>query len=158
MTAEQQRAWLSLHRQALRSLPDLDDATRADLVSRIDAARAEISQEIFEPLKREILEYFSESVEDEAAAMHSLRNLALLHRDDNSVLNDGAFEVKRIAIIELDQMGSYIPVCTRNVFLKYYTQAEGQQLHSWSDPARRPHPHALLDAVRPPLTPSSSTT
>ena len=28
--------------------------------------------------------------------------------------------------------GEYIPVCTRNVFLKYYSPSEEQQLHFWS--------------------------
>ena len=39
--------------------------------------------------------------------------------------------MKRAAILEHDRRGSYIPVCTRNVFLKYYTDAEGQQIHFW---------------------------
>ena len=153
MTAEQQRAWLALHRDALRSLPDLDDDVRADLVARIDAASADISQEVFAPLQRKVLEHFSESAEEDADTMHSLRNLALLLRDDNSALNDGAFEVKRIEIIKRDQNGSYIPVCTRNVFLKYYTQVEGQQLHFWGLKDREAYFVAMLDQVRPYLDP-----
>ena len=65
------------------------------------------------------------------ATIDAITNLALLDRDDNSVLSNAVFEVKRRHIIELDRGGSYIPVCTRNVFLKYYTDAGAQQLHFW---------------------------
>ena len=47
-------------------------------------------------------------------------------------------------IIELDRKGEHIPVCTRQVFLKYYTDAASQQLHFWSAADRR----AYLDAMR----------
>jgi hypothetical protein len=149
MKAEQQRQWLCLHRDALGSLQDLDDDARADLLARIDAARADISQEVFDPLKRELLELFSETDEDDAASMHAISNLALLDRDDNSALNNGAFEVKRRAIIKLDMAGSYIPVCTRNVFLKYYTRAQGQQLHFWGALDREGYLKNLLEKVGP---------
>ncbi len=42
------------------------------------------------------------------------------------------FAVKRAEILERDRRGSYIPVCTRNVFLKYYTPADEHQMHFWS--------------------------
>lgn len=149
MTAEQQRQWLGLHRDALGSLQDLDGDARADLLARIDGALADISQEVFDPLKRELLELFSETDEEDAASMHAISNLALLHRDDNSALNNSAFEVKRRAIIELDMAGSYIPVCTRNVFLKYYTHVEGQQLHFWGALDREGYLNNLIDKVGP---------
>ena len=42
------------------------------------------------------------------------------------------FAVKRAVILRRDMDGEYIPVCTRNVFLKYYSPPEEQQLHFWS--------------------------
>lgn len=149
MTAELQRQWLGMHRDALGSLKDLDDDFRAGLLSRIDLARADVSQEVFDPLKRELLELFSEADEKDEASMHAISNLALLQRDDNSALNNSAFEVKRRAIIDLDMAGSYIPVCTRNVFLKYYTPSEGQQLHYWGAADREGYLNNLLDKVGP---------
>ena len=64
---------------------------------------------------------------------HSIRNLALLPKDANSILSNSVFEVKRQKLIELDREGKYVPVCTRNVFLKYYAEADAQQPHFWSD-------------------------
>jgi hypothetical protein len=46
------------------------------------------------------------------------------------------FAVKRAEIIRMDQSGAYIPVCTRNAFLKYYTADPDQQMHFWSDADR----------------------
>ena len=35
--------------------------------------------------------------------------------------------------LHLDRKGSYIPPCTRNVLLKYYTDDADQQIHMWGD-------------------------
>ena len=64
--------------------------------------------------------------------MHSIANLALLDGGDNSALSNSVFAVKRREILGGTTQGSYIPVCTRNVFLKYYTPAGDQQIHFWS--------------------------
>jgi hypothetical protein len=47
------------------------------------------------------------------------------------------FEVKRQLVLGLDRKGSYIPICTRNVFLKYYTERRAQQLTFWSPQDRQ---------------------
>ena len=62
---------------------------------------------------------------------HSLSNLALLGQSDNSALNNSTFDVKRNKILEMDKTSEYIPVCTRRVFLKYYTPSEAHQVHFW---------------------------
>ena len=54
----------------------------------------------------------------------------------------GQFSIS--ANIDMDKKGDYIPVATRNVFLKYYTQASGQQIHFWS----RDDKKAYLDAIQ----------
>ncbi len=62
---------------------------------------------------------------------HSLANLALLEHSNNSALSNSTFDVKRNRIIEIDKTNAYIPVCTRHVFLKYYTPSEFNQMHFW---------------------------
>ncbi len=76
--------------------------------------------------------------------MHVIDNLALLDSRDNSALSNSVFEVKRLEILRRDRVGSYIPVCTRNVFLKYYTDEGAQQVHFWGASDRR----AYLEAFR----------
>lgn len=47
----------------------------------------------------------------------------------------------------MDKDGSYIPPCTRNVFLKYFTGADAQQAHFWSPQDRDAYLDAILDHV-----------
>ncbi len=157
-TVEQWTSWLKEHLEALEVL-DLSSEQRADLEARIEGALPSINSDSFDALHLELVELFSDSTDpDEAegptSADHdeidSIANLALLSRDDNSVLNNSVFEVKRRHMIELDQRGSYIPVCTRNVFLKYYdTSAAAQQIHFWGRRDRE----AYLTALRAKLQP-----
>ena len=68
---------------------------------------------------------------DHAVRLHGIGNLALLERRDNSLLGNAAFEDKRRQIIALDRAGRFIPVCTRHVFLKYYS-ADAEPMNDWT--------------------------
>jgi hypothetical protein len=157
-TVEQWTAWLNEHRVALDAL-ELSADERQSLDDRIEAALPTISSDTFEPLHREIVALFTAKGDSEEEGgpeaadrdeTDSIANLALLSRDDNSVLSNSVFEVKRRHLIDLDQAGSYIPVCTRNVFLKYYDKSPGaRQLHFWGPRDRE----AYLEAMRATLSP-----
>ena len=56
-------------------------------------------------------------------------------------------------MIRRDKEGSYIPACTRNVFLKYYTESGNQQLHFWSAADRHAYLGAIQKVVGPYLQP-----
>lgn len=131
-SVEQWCEWLRQHRDALAGLPTVGADQRADLEARIDAALPTIGLEKFQDLESELRALFSAGDPDGSAEKHAISNLALLEKDDNSLLNNAVFEVKRQRILALDRAGSYIPPCTRNVFLKYYTPGRAQQLHFWS--------------------------
>ena len=55
--------------------------------------------------------------------MHTIENLALLSGKDNSSLNNAIFPVKSKKIFQLEKEGSFIPQCTKNVFLKVYSKS-----------------------------------
>ncbi|MFY1614710.1 DUF262 domain-containing protein [Micromonospora sp. WMMD736] len=145
--AVQWREWLRLHRDALASLPTIEEMQRADLTTRIDAAMANVSAEVFVPLEQEVSALFSRAGEGED--INVISNLALLSNGDNSALSNSVFEVKRRHVLERDRAGSYIPVCTRNVFLKYYTEAEGQQIHFWGTHDREGYLAAMTEHIAP---------
>lgn len=132
ITVEQWSEWLRQHRDALAEFPELDEPRRTDIEARINAALPVITLQKFQELEKELRAVLSVDDPDGATAEHAISNLALLEKDDNSSLNNAVFEVKRQRILELDRKGSYIPICTRNVFLKYYTAGRAQQLHFWS--------------------------
>jgi hypothetical protein len=96
---------------------------------------------------------FSPTDEPADGETHSIANLALLEQGVNSALNNSVFEVKRREIIQRDKDGSYIPACTRYVFLKYYTENGDQQLQFWSAEDRQAYLRAIVEAVRPYLQP-----
>lgn len=64
--------------------------------------------------------------------INSLRNLALLDKNTNDTYKDDIFIIKRDYIINNDKKGKFIPICTRNAFLKYYSK-NIQQVVCWSE-------------------------
>jgi hypothetical protein len=154
-TEEQWASWLKHHRDALEAMPHGDGDQHRPLTDRIDTVLEQfeghqpITGRTFHELERELGEIFApkstnESAQDDIQSIHSISNLALLDCGTNSVLSNSVFEVKRRHVLERDRAGSYIPVCTRNVFLKYYTVEGAQQIHFWGAPDRT----AYLAAMR----------
>jgi len=151
--AEQWKEWLRLHREALLDLPTVDETQRSALLARVDDVLARIVaggdqlRQAFGDIARDVTAAFTSSDASTAAtshSVHSVTNLALLTSGANSALNNAVFEVKRRRIIDLDRRGAYIPVCTRQVFLKYYTDADAQQVHFWSTQDREAYLRAIL--------------
>jgi hypothetical protein len=86
-------------------------------------------ENLFEHIKAEIKD-------DYGIDLHCIDNLALLDKETNSSLSNAFFDVKRSIIINRDRNGDFIPACTRNVFLKYYSN-DPSQIHYWSETDRR---------------------
>lgn len=153
---KQWKAWLEAHMQALYAL-STEQGVRDDLVRDIKTALQEIDKatnfgQTFQSLADRVIAVFSEHTESEISSsnndVHSISNLALLSRDDNSALSNAVFEVKRQKILELDRRGDYIPPCTRNVFLKYYTGADAQQIHFWSPQDKESYLNAIVSILK----------
>lgn len=89
-----------------------------ELKTKIDELlnQKKIEDEEFNKIQEEIFKAFSGNFN-----MDLISNMALLSKRDNSVLNNSIFPSKRDKIIELDKKGSFIPIGTKNVFLKYYS-------------------------------------
>lgn len=149
-TVQQWLEWLRLHRDALSSLPNIPQADRLMLEKRIDEALPDLTEEKFRELELELAQYFEPDGAGTAESdLHSIANLALLDSRDNSALSNSWFEVKRLEVLKRDRTGSYIPVCTRNVFLKYYTGERAQQVHYWSMQDREAYFTAIEREVGP---------
>jgi len=73
----------------------------------------------FNRIKEKIEDFFSM----EEKEMHSIENLALLSSADNSSLNNAIFPIKCKRLFQLEKEGSFIPECTKNVFLKNYSKS-----------------------------------
>ena len=149
---EARKRWLLDHKKALESFSNEDFS---DLISQIDDLVSKIEDsndkankgDIFNPLFENIVSKLSENGETEE--IHTLDNLALLSVTNNSTLNNSTFDVKRNKIIEMDKTIDYIPVCTRRVFLKYYTGSENNQLHFWGKADRKAYIANMNEVLTP---------
>lgn len=158
--AEQWKTWLQLHRRGIDALPARTNEENADLLARIDSviesidAREEKLEGRFRKLEDEILAAFAANGDPVIGDdVHLLPNLALLDRGHNSALGNSVFEVKRQEILRLDRAGSYIPPCTRNIFLKYYTDDADQQIHMWGPQDREAYYDVMRTVLAPYLVP-----
>ena len=134
-TEAQWQSWLRDSRRALAALGLDNPAQESGKQALIDEIDREVAGKVketrFKVLSRRVMEYFLHSA-GTSDDLHSLANLALLSSSVNSALNNAAFQAKRLRIIDLDRAGKFIPICTRRVFFKYYTEAGSHQIHLWN--------------------------
>lgn len=84
----------------------------------------------FDVLYDEILRRFEEAGEHEVD--DGIGNLALLDAGTNRAFKNAIFPVKRSWILGLDEVGTFVPLCTRNVFLKCYSKNVANMLF-WTE-------------------------
>ncbi len=75
--------------------------------------------EKFKNIFEEIVKHFNKELEDKD--INDISNLALLDSETNRGYKNAVFPFKRNTIIEKDKKGVFIPICTKNVFLKYFS-------------------------------------
>lgn len=80
--------------------------------------QAEANDTVFELLYDQVRAYFKE---DNEGGEDGLSNLTLLDQSTNRSYKNAVFAVKRQRLLELDKSGIFVPLCTRNLFLKCYS-------------------------------------
>ncbi len=78
-----------------------------------------IAEDEFLKLYEDILQRFEEN--NEPDNINSISNLTLLDASTNRSYKNAVFPIKRKTILENDMKGTFIPICTKNVFLKAYS-------------------------------------
>lgn len=141
------RTWIDKHLASIRELPETNEESKTikkELFNDMNLflAKEKVSLDTFKVLVDRVMHALSDKTNDDLT--HSLSNMALLSKSQNSALNNSLFDVKRRDIIKMDREGKYIPYCTRMVFLKYYTErADEKQMFVWSNADRK----AYIDAI-----------
>lgn len=133
--------------------PGDDEAAHAEAVARF-VARAwmllatepfgQDVQERFRELYDEVLAHFGEKEPIEAD--NSLGNLTLLDSRTNRGYRNAPFPMKRKTVLGLDKTGTFVPRCTTNVFLKYYSRRLGHML-SWTEGCAQSHQEAMATTM-----------
>jgi hypothetical protein len=136
-------AWIDEHLKSFKQFQGDAYKNVVEILENID--RESITKDIFDDLFIEISKMIEE---DFGIDLHNIDNLALLDITANSSISNNFFDVKRSMIIEKDRNGEFIPVCTRNVFLKYYSE-DPSQIHYWSKTDRKDYLEAIQKTISP---------
>jgi uncharacterized protein with ParB-like and HNH nuclease domain len=118
--------WLNYTKEEIE-----DTANNKDLLSKIEEFITNEKTKIdFEELQNEIIKLFEDDkFEDEIK--NNIGNLTLLDAGTNRGYGNAIFPTKRKKIIEKDELGIFIPICTKNVFLKYFNK-DGKAMVKWN--------------------------
>ena len=117
---ENQRTWLNDHIKSLGRLDGQHFNTLVDTMSQIVSDK-EIDKDEFEDIVQKVYKAIDEHSSADEHNIHSIDNLCLIDSATNSKLNNSVFDVKREIIKQRELEGHYIPICSRNAFLKAYT-------------------------------------
>lgn len=74
----------------------------------------------FDVLYEEIIKHFNKELKEDD--INDISNLTLLDSKTNRGYKNAVFPVKRMTIIKREKEGTFIPLCTKNVFLKYFSE------------------------------------
>lgn len=78
---------------------------------------------------------------------HSIGNLTLLDSETNRSYGNAFFSIKRKTIIENDKNGTFIPICTKNLFLKYYSK-NATDLQKWTKQDAEDYKNTILETFK----------
>jgi hypothetical protein len=103
-----------------------------DLQERIEeyCSKEKADDDVFQELYEKIQKVFGED-ENTEKLKNNIGNLTLLDSGTNRAYGNGLFRSKREIIIKEDREGVFIPIGTKNVFLKYFDTG-GISPASWS--------------------------
>ena len=132
-TEAQWKEWIRLHIPSVKLL-NKDDHDLVDSMEQCIQEDYTLKGDDFDKIRERAEKVLSEDMN--VGYLHSISNLALLKKDNNSALNNSTFDVKRNKILEMDKNGEFIPFCTRMVFLKYYTPSDKNSIHFWGQADR----------------------
>jgi len=98
----------------------------------------------FEDIYDRVISLYDPNNNDEVD--NSIGNLTLLDSSTNRSYKNAIFPIKRKRIIKLDKEATYVPLCTRNVFLKYYSTNVDKMLY-WEASDSNDYQSAILDTM-----------
>lgn len=120
-----------------------DDELKGRIQSWFETEKKNRTEE-FETIYDDIFVKYSEEniIED----MNDITNLTLLDAGTNRSYKNAVFPVKRKKINQKDQDGTFVPLCTKNIFSKYYNESV-EQLTIWGRADRDSYRKAILNTL-----------
>lgn len=121
-----------------------ENELRQGIQAFLELSQVEATNEIFDSLYDRVLDYFGETTDGEEP--HGIANLTLLDEHTNRSYKNAVFAVKRQYLLNLDQAGIFVPLCTRNVFLKCYSP-QVDNVMFWSEADREGYESAIINTL-----------
>lgn len=106
---------------------------------------SDYKKEDFEQIYADILNHFSETKIHED--INDISNLVLLDAGTNRGYKNAVFAVKRNTIIEREKKGTFIPVCTKNTFMKLYSN-DVSQMTFWGESDRSAYSKDIFTTLK----------
>jgi hypothetical protein len=135
--------WLKQGQGYLKSANEAP-GLQADIQAFIDLPAKEATDVAFDGVYEKVLRHFREEQEDETD--NGIFNLVLLDYATNRSYRNAVFAVKRHRVLSLDRDGVFVPLCTRNVFLKCYNQRV-EHVMFWTQEDREGYRQAMIDTL-----------
>jgi hypothetical protein len=107
------------------------------------------NEDEFKELFEDIVSHFNSDLGDDA--INDISNLTLLDSQTNRGYKNAVFPLKRKTIINRDKSGVFIPICTKNVFLKYFSEYP-PKISFWTEEDRKNYETDLYSVLDKYLT------
>jgi uncharacterized protein with ParB-like and HNH nuclease domain len=145
-TKEQWQVWIKDTIYTLSQLEQMNaDLQYSDLIELLHEHLKDknLNKDKFTELFNRVLE---ETEEHFGSNVHGLDNLVLLDKGTNSALSNHFYPVKYRRLIEYDKEGNFIPICTRNTFMKYYSK-KVDHFQFWTEQDRNDYIEAIEEVL-----------
>jgi len=136
---EAKKSWLTDAKKQIEKIGVNIKKETLDQINLLSSAN-KIEDEEFREIQNKIVKLFGD---DEN---HTIDNLALLSVGVNSSLSNSIFPIKRQILKQKDTTGEFIPICTKNVFLKYYS-SDIKNIYYYSSDDRRDYLNAITTTL-----------
>lgn len=104
----------------------------------------------FKPYREEVENYYAHGSNSDNR--HLIGNLTLLNSSINREYKNALFPKKLRTLKRSDQEGVYIPLCTKYMFLKYYSNPQGNvsafNMMRWRDEDQEEYIKAIKDTIK----------
>lgn len=122
-----------------------DDKVKDICSSLIELKKVEkIDEGRFNTVFASVQEYFKESQTEEK---NDISNLTLLDAATNRSYGNSFFPIKRKRVIKNDKNGTFVPIATKNLFLKYYSKKMGEIMY-WSNDDAKDYSDAIKTTLK----------
>lgn len=136
------RPWLETVRDYFSETGDNETLRRR--AEEMLASRSYTTGDAFDLLYGDVIKHFGENELTEAE--NGVGNLALLDSGSNRGYRNAVFPIKRRRLLQYDQEGTFVPLCTRNAFLKCYSKRL-ENMFFWSAEDQADYQKAMVETL-----------